>query len=56
MSTLERIELMRKGEKLKCPKCENGYISAIGNPKDTTLFECPCGCRIMLTKKVNLFK
>lgn len=36
----ERIETMRNGGKIKCPKCDDGYISAVGNPKTTNVFKC----------------
>ncbi len=29
----ERIKKMRDGEKLKCPRCEKGFVSAVGNPE-----------------------
>lgn len=46
----ERIEKMRNGEKIKCPRCENGYISAVGNPEETKVFKCDqCGRGIVLT-------
>lgn len=35
-----RIEKMRNGEKIKCPRCELGFISAIGEPKTTNVFKC----------------
>ena len=43
--SLKRIQRMRNGEKLKCPRCEDGYISALGNPQTTRVFKCDiCGC------------
>lgn len=48
--SLERIEKMRNGEKIKCPRCEKGYISAIGDPKKTKTFRCDnCQTGISLT-------
>lgn len=48
--TTEMISEMRKGNKVKCPKCD-GYISAIGKPKETSLFRCDgCGTSMILTK------
>ena len=45
-----RIEQMRNGEKLKCPKCEKGLVSAVGDPKTTKVFRCSdCGRSIVLT-------
>ena len=46
----ERIEKMRNGEKIKCPRCENGYIFAVGNPETTNVFKCnQCGIGIVQT-------
>jgi hypothetical protein len=46
----ERIEKMRKGEKIKCTRCSDGFISAIGNPKTTNVFKCDhCKTAIVLT-------
>lgn len=48
--SLERIKRMRNGEKIKCSRCEDGYISAVGNPKTTNVFKCDkCGKGIVLT-------
>ena len=45
-----RIEKMRNGEKIKCPKCKEGYISAVGNPKTTKVFRCDtCETGMVLT-------
>lgn len=54
MSFTEKIERMRNGEKIKCPKCEDGYVAAVGKPKDAYYFSCTCGFRITLTKKLEL--
>jgi DNA-directed RNA polymerase subunit RPC12/RpoP len=35
-----RIEKMRNGEKIKCPRCEGGFFSAVGDPKTTNVFRC----------------
>ena len=35
-----RIEKMQNGEKIKCPRCENGFFGAIGDPKTTKVFRC----------------
>ena len=44
-----RIEKMRNGEKIKCPRCESGFISAIGDPKSTKVFRCDrCDIGIVL--------
>ena len=46
----ERIEKMRNGEKIKCPRCEKGYISAVGEPRKTKVFRCDtCQTGITLT-------
>lgn len=51
----ERIERMRNGEKLKCPRCKNGYISAAGNPKTTNVFRCDrCKTGIVLTVPLKI--
>ena len=54
MTFSQRIEYMRSGGKIKCPRCKEGYVSAVGNPKETNYFACPCGCRIILTNKLEL--
>lgn len=46
----ERIDKMRNGEKIKCPKCEKGFFSAVGNPNSTKVFRCDaCQTGITLT-------
>lgn len=41
---------MRNGKKIKCPRCEDGYISAVGNPEMTNVFKCnKCETGIVLT-------
>ena len=41
---------MRNGERIKCPKCEDGYIGVIGNPETSKVFKCDCcGTGIVLT-------
>lgn len=48
--SLERIKQMRNGKKIKCPRCEDGYISAVGNPETTNVFKCnKCEIGIVLT-------
>lgn len=48
--TEERIETMRSGGKIKCPRCANGHISAAGDPKTTNVFKCShCETGITLT-------
>ena len=50
LNAVERIEKMRNGEKIKCPRCEDGYISAVGDPKKTNVFRCDkCPTGITLT-------
>ena len=51
--TEERIEIMRRGEKLPCPKCPNGLFSAIGDPKTTNTFGCD-KCTVKLTLTVPM--
>lgn len=54
MQTEQRIEAMRNGEKIKCPKCEKGFISAVGNPQTTKVFKCShCETGIVLTIPYN---
>lgn len=54
-STEERIEKMRKGEKLPCPKCSNGLFSAIGEPKTTNTFGCnKCSTKMTLTVPLKM--
>ena len=46
----ERIEKMRNGEKIKCPRCEGGFLSAVGDPKTAKVFKCDtCQTGITLT-------
>lgn len=50
-NTIEKINKMRNGEKIKCTKC-GGYVSAIGEPKTAYLFKCNgCGTSMMTTRK-----
>lgn len=49
-NSLERIKRMRNGEKIKCSRCKEGYISAVGDPKTTKVFKCDkCETGIVLT-------
>ena len=53
--SIERIEMMRKGKKIKCPKCESGLISAVGNPETAYYFKCDkCSIGIVQPKKLNI--
>lgn len=50
----ERIEKMRNGEKVKCPKCKDGFFSAVGDPKTTKVFRCDtCQTGMTLTIPLN---
>ena len=49
----ERIEKMRNGEKVKCPKCKDGFFSAVGDPKTTKVFRCGT-CQTGMTLTVPL--
>ncbi len=40
MDSKMRIRKMRNGERIKCPHCENGYFSAVGDPEKTKVFRC----------------
>ena len=52
--SMERIEKMQNGEKIKCPRCEDGYISAAGDPKTTNVFKCShCETGIILRVPMN---
>ena len=51
--TEERIEKMRRGEKLPCPKCSDGLFSAFGDPKTTNTFGCD-KCQIKMTLTVPM--
>ena len=46
--TEERIDRMRRGEKLPCPKCSAGHFFAFGDPKTTNVFGCD-KCQIKMT-------
>lgn len=49
-----RIEKMRNGEKIKCPHCEEGFVSAVGDPKTTKVFRCShCQTGMILTVPYN---
>ena len=49
-----RIEKMRNGEKIKCPRCETGFFSAVGDPKTTNIFRCDnCQTGMILTIPLN---
>ena len=51
----KRVEFMRNGGKIKCPKCEDGFIAAAGNPKITKVFRCDkCGLTMVLTVPLRL--
>jgi uncharacterized protein (DUF983 family) len=47
----ENVKKMRNGEKIKCPRCENGYIAAVGNPKIANVFKCDT-CKTGMTLTV----
>ena len=50
MEPLKRIKKMRNGEKIKCPRCKDGYFFAIGDPKTTRVFSCDtCETGMVLT-------
>lgn len=47
--SLNRINRMRNGEKIKCPRCEGGHMAAVGDPKHTHVFRCDkCGTSIVM--------
>lgn len=53
-NSIERIKRMRSGERIKCPRCEKGYISAVGAPDVANVFKCnKCGNSIVLTVDRN---
>lgn len=46
----DRINKMRTGEKIKCPKCESGLFSAVGDPQTTKVFRCDaCQSSLIMT-------
>lgn len=50
----KRIEKMRNGEKIKCPRCKDGLFSAVGDPKTTKVFRCDtCETGMVLTVPYN---
>ena len=50
----ERIDKMRNGEHIKCPRCTDGFISAVGEPSTTNVFRCNhCKTGIVLTVPMN---
>lgn len=49
--SIQRIEKMRNGEKIKCPKCEHGFFKAVGDPKTTKVFRCDA-CQTGMTLTV----
>lgn len=52
--TEERVEFMRQGGSIKCPKCSDGFFSAIGDPKTTLVFGCnKCKAGMVLTIPID---
>lgn len=46
----KKIEQMRNGEKIKCPRCKDGFFVAVGNSKTTKVFRCDkCETGMVLT-------
>ena len=50
---MDNLQRMRNGEKIKCPKCERGFISAVGDPKTTNVFRCDA-CQTSMVLRVSL--
>ena len=51
----KRIERMRNGEKLKCPRCKAEAFGALGNPETSKVFRCSqCGCGMSLTVPMRI--
>ena len=51
----DNVKKMRNGEKIKCPKCEDGYFSAVGDPQKPNVFRCDvCEAAIVLTPTYTL--
>lgn len=49
-TTEDRLKIFRSGGKIKCPRCDEGYISAAGDPKTTNVFKCShCATAMTLT-------
>lgn len=54
-TTEDRVERMRNGEKLPCPRCSGGLFFAVGNPKTTNIFSCnKCNLKMTLTVPIKL--
>lgn len=52
--SVERIQKMRSGEKIKCTKCADGFVSAVGKPENAYLFKCDrCDLNIFITRNPN---
>ena len=50
MKNIEMIEKMRNSERIKCPRCNDGFFSAVGDPKTTKVFRCDtCNTGMILT-------
>ena len=51
-NTIDKIATMRNGGRIKCPKCDSGFVSAVGKPETASLFRCDgCGTGMLMTKK-----
>ena len=56
-ASVERIERMRNGEKVKCPRCADGFVSAVGEPRKAYVFKCDgCGTSMVMKKQIDLKK
>lgn len=53
ISVEEKIEKMRNGEKIECPRCKIGFFSAVGDPKTTNVFRCN-NCEAAMTLTIPL--
>ena len=50
---ITNTQRMRNGEKIKCPKCEHGFFSAVGDPKTAKVFRCD-DCQTSIVSRVPL--
>lgn len=43
------VKRLRKGEKVECPLCQNGYLEPVGDYRTTYAFRCNgCGERLLM--------
>lgn len=52
LKSIERLKRLMNGEKLKCPRCRDGYISAVGDLQSTNVFKCDC-CETAIVPRIG---